>query len=128
MLHINQFKGMGPRDINSHKGTYGRLLCVGGNHGTAGAIRLASEAALRSGAGMVRVYTHSSSVIQVSSGRPELMVTESQLEDALDWATCVVIGPGLGQDEWAQASFETTLKHCQSQNKPIVIDADALNL
>ena len=77
---------------------------------------------------MVRVYTHSSSVIQVSSGRPELMVTESQLEDALDWATCVVIGPGLGQDEWAQASFETTLKHCQSQNKPIVIDADALNL
>ena len=128
MLHINQFKGMGPRDINSHKGTYGRLLCVGGNHGTAGAIRLASEAALRSGAGMVRVYTHSSSIIQVSSGRPELMVTDSQLEEALDWATCVVIGPGLGQDEWAQASFETTLKHCQSQNKPIVIDADALNL
>ena len=111
MLNIDHFKGMGPREINSHKGTYGRLLCIGGNRGTAGAIRLASEAALRSGA-----------------GRPELMVTDFNLEDALAWATCVVIGPGLGQDEWAESAFETTMKHCQSQNKPVVIDADALNL
>ncbi|OES26233.1 hydroxyethylthiazole kinase family protein [Alteromonas macleodii] len=128
MLNIDHFKGMGPREINSHKGTYGRLLCIGGNRGTAGAIRLASEAALRSGAGMVRVYTHESSVVQVSAGRPELMVTDFNLEDALAWATCVVIGPGLGQDEWAESAFETTMKHCQSQNKPVVIDADALNL
>ncbi|MED6321260.1 MAG: NAD(P)H-hydrate dehydratase, partial [Pseudomonadota bacterium] len=128
MLNIDHFKGMGPREINSHKGTYGRLLCIGGNRGTAGAIRLASEAALRSGAGMVRVYTHESSVVQVSAGRPELMVTDFNLEDALAWATCVVIGPGLGQDEWAEGTFETTMKHCQSQNKPVVIDADALNL
>ena len=128
MLNIDHFKGMGPREINSHKGTYGRLLCIGGNRGTAGAIRLASEAALRGGAGMVRVYTHESSVVQVSAGRPELMVTDFNLEDALAWATCVVIGPGLGQDEWAESAFETTMKHCQSQNKPVVIDADALNL
>ena len=128
MLNIDHFKGMGPREINSHKGTYGRLLCIGGNRGTAGAIRLASEAALRSGAGMVRVYTHESSVVQVSAGRPELMVTDFNLEDALAWATCVVVGPGLGQDEWAESAFETTMKHCQSQNKPVVIDADALNL
>ena len=77
---------------------------------------------------MVRVYTHESSVVQVSAGRPELMVTDFNLEDALAWATCVVIGPGLGQDEWAESAFETTMKHCQSQNKPVVIDADALNL
>ncbi|MCG8497568.1 MAG: NAD(P)H-hydrate dehydratase, partial [Enterobacterales bacterium] len=128
MLNIDHFKGMGPREINSHKGTYGRLLCIGGNRGTAGAIRLASEAALRGGAGMVRVYTHESSAVQVSAGRPELMVTDFNLEDALAWATCVVIGPGLGQDEWAESAFETTMKHCQSQNKPVVIDADALNL
>ena len=128
MLNIDHFRGMGPREINSHKGTYGRLLCIGGNRGTAGAIRLASEAALRSGAGMVRVYTHESSVVQVSAGRPELMVTDFNLEDALAWATCVVIGPGLGQDDWAEETFEVTMKHCQSQNKPVVIDADALNL
>jgi hydroxyethylthiazole kinase-like uncharacterized protein yjeF len=128
LLNIDHFKGMGPRDVHSHKGTYGRLLCIGGNKGTAGAIRLASEAALRSGAGMVRVYTHEASIIQVSAGRPELMVTDSDLAAALDWASCIVIGPGLGQDAWAEATFAATMKHCQSENKPVVIDADALNL
>lgn len=128
MLNIDHFKGMGPRDVHSHKGTYGRLLCIGGNRGTAGAIRLAGEAALRSGAGMVRVYTHESSIIQVSAGRPELMVSDSHLEEALQWASCVVIGPGLGLDAWSESTFATTLKHCQATNKPIVIDADALNL
>ena len=128
LLNIDHFKGMGPRDVHSHKGTYGRLLCVGGNRGTAGAIRLAGEAALRSGAGMVRVYTHEASTIQVSAGRPELMVTSSHLDDALAWSSCVVIGPGLGQDEWSESVFTAVLKHCQSENKPIVIDADALNL
>ncbi len=128
LLDIEQFKGMGPRDVHSHKGTYGRLLCVGGNRGTAGAIRLSGEAALRSGAGMVRVFVHEASTIQVSAGRPELMVTDQDLEAALNWATCVVIGPGLGQDEWAEKTFATTLKHCQTHPKPLVIDADALNL
>lgn len=128
LLDIEQFKGMGPRDIHSHKGTYGRLLCVGGNKGTAGAIRLAGEAALRSGAGMVRVFCHEGSTIQVSAGRPELMVTDENLEAALNWATCVVIGPGLGQDAWADEVFAITLKHCQTHPKPVVIDADALNL
>ena len=128
LLNIEHFVGMGPRDIHSHKGTYGRLLCIGGNKGTAGAIRLAGEAALRSGAGMVKVYAHSASTIQVSAGRPELMVTDSDLEAALEWASCVVIGPGLGQDEWAETAFSSAMKHCQSHNKPVVIDADALNL
>ena len=128
LLDIEQFRGMGPRAVHSHKGTYGRLLCVGGNKGTAGAIRLSSEAALRSGAGMVRVFTHETSTIQVSAGRPELMVTDSDLEDALKWATCVVIGPGLGQDDWAESVFTTVMKHCQTHPKPMVLDADALNL
>lgn len=128
LLDIEQFRGMGPRAVHSHKGTYGRLLCVGGNKGTAGAIRLSSEAALRSGAGMVRVYTHEASTIQVSAGRPELMVTDENLEDALSWATCVVIGPGLGQDDWAETVFQTVMKHCQTHPKPMVLDADALNL
>ncbi|MCW8090776.1 NAD(P)H-hydrate dehydratase [Alteromonas sp. ASW11-130] len=128
VLTIEQFDSMKPRNINSHKGSYGRLLCIGGNKGTAGAIRLSSEAALRSGAGMVRTYVHSSSVVQVSAGRPELMVTDEGLEKALEWSTCVIIGPGLGQDDWAEEAFQMALKHCQHHCKPLVIDADALNL
>lgn len=127
-LDMSQFQGLGPRDVHSHKGTYGRLLCVGGNKGTGGAIRLSGEAALRAGAGMVRTYVHEGSLLQVSAGRPELMVSCDDLEEALEWATCVVVGPGLGQDSWGQQAFETVMKHCQHSQKPMVIDADALNL
>ena len=128
LLDVEHFFQMAPREIHSHKGTYGRLLCVGGNKGTAGAIRLAGEAALRTGAGLVKVYVHEASKVQVSAGRPELMVTDDNLDDALDWATCVVLGPGLGQDEWALEAFEKTMKHCQTHPKPMIVDADALNL
>ncbi|MEL0656204.1 NAD(P)H-hydrate dehydratase [Pseudoalteromonas issachenkonii] len=128
LVNINSFKGIATRAINSHKGSYGKLLCVGGNQGTAGAIRLSSEAALRTGAGMVRVYTHESSITPISIGRPELMVSSNNLHQALEWASCVVIGPGLGQDEWAQQTFDEVMQYCQNNKMLLVIDADALNL
>ena len=128
LININSFNSLERRGVNSHKGSHGKLLCVGGNKGTAGAIRLSSEAALRTGAGMVRVYTHSSSIMPVSIGRPELMVASDNLNEALKWASCVVIGPGLGQDEWAQRLFDDVIKYCQSNETPLVIDADALNI
>jgi hydroxyethylthiazole kinase-like uncharacterized protein yjeF len=127
-LDIAHFKGLAPRPVHSHKGTYGRLLCVGGNAGMAGAIRLSAEAALRSGTGLVKVFAHESSKVQISAGRPEIMVTSSGLDEALEWATCIVIGPGLGQDEWAKATYDTVLHYCQTHPKPMVIDADALNI
>ncbi|WP_306783666.1 NAD(P)H-hydrate dehydratase, partial [Klebsiella michiganensis] len=46
-----------PRRPTSHKGSHGRLVIIGGDRGTAGAIRMAGEAALRAGAGLVRVLT-----------------------------------------------------------------------
>lgn len=127
-LDFKHFKGLAPRPVHSHKGTYGRLLCIGGNKGMSGAIRLSSEAALRTGTGLVRVYAHEDSVSQICAGRPELMVSSTGLNDALAWATCIVIGPGLGQDEWSKATFDAVMEYCQKQAKPIVIDADALNL
>ena len=128
LININSFKGLGPRALNSHKGSYGKLLCIGGNQGTAGAISLTSEAALRAGAGMVRVHTHESSIMPVSFGRPELMVSSNNLQHALEWASCAVIGPGLGQDEWAKNNFNQVIEYCTRNNMLLVIDADALNL
>ena len=125
--YLNQAR-LPERDNNSHKTSHGKLLCVGGNAGTAGAIRLTAEAALRTGAGMVKVYTHSSSILPVSIGRPELMVTDTNLISALEWATCVAIGPGLGQDTWSETTFEAVMQYCFTNNKSLVIDADALNL
>lgn len=126
LLKLEQFSALSPRAVHSHKGSHGKLLCIGGNQGMSGAIRLSAEAALRSGAAMVKVYTHADSILQVSSGRPELMVISRGLKEALAWSTCIVIGPGLGRDHWAKAIFEEVLKHAQQESKAIVLDADAL--
>ncbi|HHG8773788.1 TPA: bifunctional ADP-dependent NAD(P)H-hydrate dehydratase/NAD(P)H-hydrate epimerase [Raoultella planticola] len=116
-----------PRRPTSHKGDHGKLAIVGGDRGTAGAIRMTGEAALRAGAGLVRVLTHQDNIAPVVTARPELMVhelTAQSLADSLQWADVVAIGPGLGQSEWgAQA-----LRQVENFRKPMVWDADALNL
>lgn len=120
--------GLPPRKVNSHKSNYGRLLCIGGNRGMSGAIRLASEAAMRAGVGMVKVYTHQSSLTHVANGRPELMIDYENFEQALCWSTCVVLGPGLGTDDWAKEVFNAAIEHCRVSSTPLLIDADGLNL
>ncbi|MGQ8365569.1 NAD(P)H-hydrate dehydratase [Glaciecola sp. 1036] len=127
-LDMKHFRGMAPRDINSHKGSYGRLLCIGGNAGMSGAIRLTAEAALRTGTGLVKVFAHEASKVQICAGRPELMVISEGLEDALEWATCIALGPGLGRDDWSKSIFDKVMEYTQRNPKPIVVDADALNL
>lgn len=116
-----------PRHPTAHKGNNGRLLIVGGDNGTAGAVRLAGEAALRSGAGLVRVLTREENVQPLLAARPELMVdhlTTRSLEQALEWADIVVIGPGLGTHAWGRQAVETVA----GSDKPMLWDADALNL
>jgi NAD(P)H-hydrate epimerase len=102
-------------------------VIIGGDHGTAGAIRMAGEAALRAGAGLVKVLTRSENIAPVLTARPELMVdalTPQTLEESLAWADVVVIGPGLGQQEWGKKA----LQKVENFRKPMLWDADALNL
>ncbi len=116
-----------PRRPTSHKGSHGRLVVIGGDHGTAGAIRMAGEAALRAGAGLVKVLTRSENIAPILTARPELMVavlTPDALEESLEWADVVVIGPGLGQQEWGKKA----LQKVENFRKPMLWDADALNL
>lgn len=121
-------KPLGSRAIHANKGSFGKLLCIGGNLGMSGAIRLSAEAALRSGAGLVKVYCHELSAPLVSAGRPELMVSSSDLKQALDWCTSIVIGPGLGTNQWGAEQFKTLIDYIKQHPKPLVIDADGLNL
>jgi len=120
---------LAPRARTSHKGFFGKTLVMGGNIGMPGAARLASEAALRCGSGLVKVLTKSENLLTILSGRPELMGQASDL-DALnhqaieEWATVLAIGPGLGTDKWAQALLNAVLESLL----PMVVDADALNL
>ncbi len=117
-----------PRQRTAHKGDNGRVLVIGGGPGMPGAVCLAGEAALRSGAGLVTVATLPEHVPVVLSGRPELMCLgvrkDKDLQAALDKADVVVAGPGLGQDEWSQQMYNAAL----ASGLPLVLDADALNL
>jgi ADP-dependent NAD(P)H-hydrate dehydratase / NAD(P)H-hydrate epimerase len=116
------------RSRSANKGDFGHVLVIGGDYGMGGAIRLAAEAALRVGAGLVTVATRPEHVNIVSGSRPELMCHQvqqaSDLDRMLNRATVIVLGPGLGKSDWAQAIFERILEAPQ----PKVMDADALNL
>lgn len=116
------------RDRCAHKGCYGHVLIVGGDLGYSGAARLAGEAALRVGAGLVSVATRTEHAGLMNLNRPELMChgveNAGQLAALLEKASVVVIGPGLGQSDWAKELFMAAIK----TKKPLIIDADGLNL
>jgi NAD(P)H-hydrate epimerase len=116
------------RSRTGHKGSYGHVLVIGGNHGMAGAARLAGEAALRAGAGLVSVATLPANVATVAAARPELMVHcvsgAADLQTLLARATVIAIGPGLGRDAWARELLQAILR----TPHPKVLDADALNV
>ena len=120
------------RQEHANKGHFGRLLCIGGNVGMGGAIRLSAEAALRCGTGLVKVFCHEQSRWQVSHGRPEIMLNHDSgiqaLKAALDWCSHVVMGPGLGTDSWAQSLVKQVLAYLKRNPKFALIDADGLNI
>lgn len=120
------------RKASSNKGNFGHVLIAGGNSGMPGAVILAAKAALRSGAGLVTVVTQAENLQAIVTAVPEAMVKtcdENTLSEVLNTAflekiTHVAVGMGLGQDDWSQLM----LRFCVSLNKPMLVDADALNL
>lgn len=117
-----------PRRLDTHKGDFGHVLCVGGDSGHGGAIMLCAEAALRTGAGLVSVATRATTVPALLARRPEAMIAVVDDADALRGmaavASVLAIGPGLGTQAWGSALLDAAL----SSGKPLVMDADALNL
>jgi NAD(P)H-hydrate epimerase len=117
-----------PRKGDAHKGDFGHVLIVGGAPGFSGAARLAGEAALRTGAGLVSVATHPDHAALMNIGCPELMChgvnRPADLEPLLEKCDVVAIGPGLGQGVWGRVFFNML----RDSDKPVIMDADALNL
>lgn len=117
-----------PRPHDAHKGLFGHVLAIGGDHGMGGAIRLAAEAALRVGAGLVSVATRADNVAAIQIARPELMPRGidgvQDLDALIASATVLALGPGLGTCAWGHAHWHRAL----ARGLPAVIDADALNL
>jgi ADP-dependent NAD(P)H-hydrate dehydratase len=127
-----------PRDPESHKGTYGRALLIGGSRGMSGAIAMSGMACLRSGAGLVKLATADACLDTVAAFEPSMMTAPLPCDDAgrislaaketLDGLTsgqtCIGLGPGIGRSSeltelvgWLYEALEV----------PAVIDADALN-
>ncbi|MDQ5908347.1 MAG: ADP-dependent NAD(P)H-hydrate dehydratase / NAD(P)H-hydrate epimerase [Pseudomonadota bacterium] len=116
------------RSRSAHKGHFGHVLIIGGGRGMAGAARMAGEAAARCGAGLVSIATRAAHAGLQAAVRPELMF--HGVEDADDLApllaraTVIAIGPGLGRGDWGRTLLHAAL----ASDKPLVIDADGLNL
>ena len=112
------------RRRNSHKGTYGRALLMGGTAQYPGAIALAAEGALRSGAGLVQVSASAAALAAIIVRTPEAIVGPT-LDPAivLDGADALLAGPGLGRDPEARRLVARLLRETPG---PLVLDADAI--
>ncbi len=127
-----------PRDAAGHKGDFGRVLVIAGSRGMSGAAVLCGSAALRAGAGLVKVAVPAEVLPIVAAGNPcyttaalpgdadgrvahAAFAAIASLADAHD---VIAIGPGLGQSaELSALLFDVVAKIA----RPIVIDADGLN-
>lgn len=123
------------RKSDSHKGSYGKIGVIGGSKNMAGAVMFAAEAAYRMGCGLVRVCTVEENRNILQTKLPEAMLTtydstdknsiRESLKSMCEWSDVLVLGPGLGTDDYAVYIVEKIL---QVYNKTIVLDADGLNI
>ena len=112
----------------AHKGSNGRVLIIAGGPGMPGAARLAGEAALRAGAGLVTLATLPAHAALIAAAAPELICrpveSPAELVPLLQAADVVAVGPGLGRSAWSEPLVHAAF----SVGAPLIVDADALNL
>lgn len=121
------------RPEESHKGTFGRVLCICGSFGMAGAAYLSALAAYRTGAGLVEIFTPEENRVIIQTLIPEAIVTTYDADDfddrvltaSIDKCDAMLVGCGLGTSHTSLEILKCALKY---KDVPTVIDADALNL
>lgn len=115
-----------PRELFSHKGTYGHALIIAGQQQTMGAALLAARACLHGGAGLTTVSIPESGLTALNTSLPEVMYLDRGELSArsIQKYSTIAIGPGLGTGK------ESTdlLKSIFQLNRPLILDADALNI
>ncbi|WDI42818.1 NAD(P)H-hydrate dehydratase [Bremerella sp. P1] len=128
-----------PRAADSHKGTFGRALLVGGSVGMPGSISLSGQACLKGGAGLVTLAVPDAIINTVANFEPSYMTwalptdrhghipfhAKARLSEKLQPADCLGVGPGLGQ---SRGLFHLVAYLYETFAKPMIIDADGLNL
>lgn len=119
------------RKKESYKGTYGRVLFVGGNQNMGGAIILSASAGVHSGAGLVTVATHPSNQAALHTSLPEAMFLPiddlPQLRRKIDEMDVIVVGPGLGRDSFALNVLQTIYETVEN-DQILILDGDSIYL
>ena len=123
---------------NSNKGTYGKVLVIAGSKNMSGAAYFAATAAYRMGAGLVRILTAKENREILQRQIPEAILTTYEtleeeiseadaesIREAVDWASVIVLGPGLGQSVMSARIVNYVIGNCKA---PLVVDADGLNI
>src|ERR1051326_2635963 len=134
-LYLIEPHELPPRVPDSNKGTYGKVLIIGGSRGKTGAAAMAGQAALRSGAGLVTVATAESVLPTIAISMPELMtaplaqtsqgtIANQSVTELLNDKNVIAIGPGLTTYMETSAFVRRVRSECRSQ---MLIDADGLN-
>ncbi|MCS6969043.1 MAG: NAD(P)H-hydrate dehydratase [Cytophagales bacterium] len=128
-LFMNYYRSRSPI---AHKGNFGHGLLIAGSAGKIGAAVLAAQAALRSGIGLLTVALPQIGLNVMQTAVPEAMclfdvgnVAVEKAPNGLPYQA-IGIGPGMGQEAATAKAIEQLL--AQSIQKPMVWDADALNL
>ncbi len=121
------------RPQHSHKGTFGRVLCVCGSEGMAGAAYFAAKAAYRMGCGLCKILTPDSNLPILATLLPEALLcgynptapSMDTVAEAEEWADVLVIGCGMGVTPSSRRLLAQLLR---TSKKPKILDADALHL
>lgn len=120
-----------PRPKISHKGTFGRVLLIGGLYPYGGAVIMAALATVQSGAGLVTVATDKENIAALHSHLPEAMAFDVRevglLKEQMAGADLVLIGPGLGEAALAGQILDLVLDKIQA-HQILVLDGSALNI
>jgi len=119
------------RAKHSHKGNYGRVCLIGGSEEFGGAIMMAAEACVHTGAGLVTVVTHPHNHSPLHARLPEAMVVDwfkkKRLASLLPEMNVIAIGPGLGTDAYSLELLSLTLQ-LLSKKQVAIIDGSAITL
>lgn len=119
------------RPSNSYKGKFGRVLLIGGNKNYGGAVIMAAEGALNSGAGLISVATEPVNVTALHTRDPEVMFldwnNQEKLGQMIPTMDVVICGMGLGTDNFAFQILHT-VKENITNKQILILDASALDL
>lgn len=124
-------KVINKRDNDSYKGTYGRVLLIGGLYPYGGAIIMAATACVNSGAGLVTVATDKENIMPLYSHLPEAMAFAIDdlplMKQNLEASDVILIGPGLGESSRSKMLLKQVMQ-VVSDEQILIIDGSALNV